>query len=101
MKETERELWEALMELVCCPAFNGQVFERDRESHRAWTLAREVLERHRPLPTEKRERRGIRLDELPTGGQGQVLYPDTESRRNMIKPAEGDDIPAFLKRQAE
>jgi uncharacterized protein YbaR (Trm112 family) len=79
MKETERELWEALMELVCCPAFNGQVFERDRESHRAWTLAREVLERHRPLPTEERERRGIQLSE------SQII----------------EDIPDFLKRQAE
>lgn len=36
-------MYEALLELVICPAFNGQVFERDKESHRAWTLARNAI----------------------------------------------------------
>lgn len=36
-------LVEAMKELVCCPAFNSKVFEGDRESHKAWTLAREAL----------------------------------------------------------
>ena len=34
---------EALTNLVICPAFTGKLFESDRESHRAWTLARAVL----------------------------------------------------------
>ena len=38
-----QDLYEALMNLVCCPAFNGELFEADKESHRAWTLAREAL----------------------------------------------------------
>lgn len=37
------ECVEALENLVICPAFNGQVFERDKESHREWTLARAAL----------------------------------------------------------
>lgn len=37
------EAAEALENLVICPAFNGQVFERDKESHREWTLARDAL----------------------------------------------------------
>ena len=77
MTETERELWEALQELLCCPAFNGQVFMRDSESHRAWTLARDVAERHRPAPDEA-QRRGIKL-----------------------KEAVDMELPPFLRRQAE
>lgn len=38
-----RPLVEALRDLVCCPAFNGAVFARDPDSHRAWTLARAAL----------------------------------------------------------
>lgn len=34
------KLLEALVNLVCCPAFNGTIFETDKESHRAWTEAR-------------------------------------------------------------
>ena len=41
---THDALVEALEQLVICPAFNGQVFERDKESHRAWTLARQALQ---------------------------------------------------------
>lgn len=37
------ELLEALLDLVCCPAFNGRLFETDKESHKAWTLARVVI----------------------------------------------------------
>lgn len=37
------EMLEALKELVCCPAFTGEVFMRDCISHRAWTLARAVI----------------------------------------------------------
>ena len=36
-------MYEALLNLVICPAFNSQVFERDKESHKAWTLARATL----------------------------------------------------------
>ena len=36
-------MYEALLNLVICPAFNSQVFERDKESHKAWTLARAAL----------------------------------------------------------
>ena len=39
------EMFSALKELVCCSAFNGQVFERDKEAHRAWTIARYVIDR--------------------------------------------------------
>ena len=39
------EMFSALKDLVCCSAFNGQVFEKDRESHRAWTIARYVIDR--------------------------------------------------------
>lgn len=37
------DMLESLLELVCCPAFNGAVFTRDTASHRAWTRAREVI----------------------------------------------------------
>ena len=37
------EMQEMIIALVCCPAFNGQVFERDKESHRIWTLASALL----------------------------------------------------------
>ena len=37
------EMLEALLNLVCCPAFNGAMFENDKQSHRAWTLARAVI----------------------------------------------------------
>jgi hypothetical protein len=38
------KLEEALQELVCCPAFTGALFEKDKDSHVAWTNARFVLE---------------------------------------------------------
>lgn len=38
--DTAPELLEAALSLVCCPAFTGALFERDKESHRAWTIAR-------------------------------------------------------------
>ncbi len=37
------ELYEALLNLVCCPAFTGKLFETDKESHKAWTLARAAI----------------------------------------------------------
>jgi len=37
------ELIKALDRLVCCPAFTGALFERDKQSHYAWTLARKAL----------------------------------------------------------
>jgi hypothetical protein len=37
------ELVKAMVNLVCCPAFTGNLFERDKESHRAWTLARAAI----------------------------------------------------------
>ncbi|MBT8331517.1 MAG: hypothetical protein KJP06_04220 [Deltaproteobacteria bacterium] len=79
MNATERELWEALVELLCCPAFNGQVFMQDSASHRAWTLARDVAERHRPLPEQEKAN--------PAEGEAEAVDNLT--------------IPAFLKRQAE
>ena len=45
-----KELVEATLNLVCCPAFNGKVFEGDKESHKAWTLARLALQ-----PFERRQ----------------------------------------------
>lgn len=42
---TKTELRNAMMDLVCCPIFTGDALEKDKESHRAWTLAREVLGR--------------------------------------------------------
>lgn len=41
------EMLEALEDLVTCPAFNSKVFATDKESHRAWTLARAVLKKAR------------------------------------------------------
>lgn len=43
------EMQAALENLVVCPAFTGTVFEKDKESHRAWTLARGVLQ---SIPTK-------------------------------------------------
>ena len=39
-----KDLEEALQELICCPAFTGALFEKDKESHIAWTRARFTLE---------------------------------------------------------
>jgi hypothetical protein len=41
--ENAPKMLEALQALVICPAFSGQVFEKDKESHKAWTLARLVI----------------------------------------------------------
>ncbi len=41
------ELLEALADLVCCPAFTGARFEKDPESHKAWTLARAAIAKAR------------------------------------------------------
>jgi hypothetical protein len=41
--EAAPEILEALEELVCCPAFTGKLFETDKRSHRAWTLARAAI----------------------------------------------------------
>jgi len=41
----KKELIEILEDLVCCPAFNSQIFEKDKESHKAWTLGRYALEK--------------------------------------------------------
>jgi hypothetical protein len=47
-KSIERdEMLNALIDLVICPAFNGKVFETDKESHRAWTIARDVIRKAR------------------------------------------------------
>ena len=46
MNKGEKELFDALLDLVCCPAFNSAAFERDTESHKAWTLARHALNNH-------------------------------------------------------
>jgi len=45
---TVYKLRKALSDLVCCPAFNGEVFERDTESHKAWTNARIALQETEP-----------------------------------------------------
>lgn len=42
---TKEEALEALMELIIAPCFTGALFEKDPDSHRAWTLAREVVMR--------------------------------------------------------
>ncbi len=42
LEEQLQNLITATIDLVCCPAFTGALFERDKESHRAWTLAREA-----------------------------------------------------------
>ena len=42
-KQVFEVMREALTNLVICPAFTGKLFESDRESHRAWTLARAAL----------------------------------------------------------
>jgi hypothetical protein len=37
------DMLEALLDLVCCPAFNGKMFETDKESHKAWSVARAAI----------------------------------------------------------
>ena len=37
------DLLAALEDLVCCPTFTGARFEKDPESHKAWTLARAAI----------------------------------------------------------
>ena len=37
------DLLSALTDLVCCPVFTGKCFESDPETHKAWTLAREAI----------------------------------------------------------
>jgi hypothetical protein len=37
------DLLEALLDLVCAPVFTGKLFEHDKETHKAWTLAREAI----------------------------------------------------------
>jgi hypothetical protein len=44
-EEIINELVIALHELVCCPAFTSELFEKDKESHKAWTLARYEIKR--------------------------------------------------------
>ncbi len=41
---TARDMLEALEGLVCCPAFTGALFQTDKASHRAWTLAGLVID---------------------------------------------------------
>lgn len=36
---TYDQLFAACDELLCCPAFNGAVFDKDKASHRVWTIA--------------------------------------------------------------
>lgn len=37
------ELLAAIQGLVCCPAFTGKLFTKDKESHLAWTLGRQAI----------------------------------------------------------
>ena len=37
------DLLEALLNVVCCPAFTGELFKTDKDSHKAWTLARAAI----------------------------------------------------------
>ena len=84
MKDSEREMLEVIQELVCCPAFNGQLFEHDKASHRAWTLASDVLKRYGPItPREEEE-----------------VYCERQSCP-LRWPREEEEVPAFLRRQAE
>lgn len=46
LKKAKTELLKALDGLVCCPAFTGALFEVDKESHRAWTLAGAAITDH-------------------------------------------------------
>jgi hypothetical protein len=41
------DLYRTLLDLVCCPAFTGELFQRDKESHAAWTRARDALAKAR------------------------------------------------------
>ena len=41
--KTISELYDILLELVCSPVFSGNVFEKDTETHKNWTIAREIL----------------------------------------------------------
>jgi hypothetical protein len=41
------DLYRTLLDLVCCPAFTGELFQRDKTSHAAWTRARDALAKAR------------------------------------------------------
>ena len=43
------KLVEALLDLVCCPAFTGELFEKDKNSHKVWTRAREAVNQAREV----------------------------------------------------
>nr|MBL8410728.1 hypothetical protein [Dechloromonas sp.] len=45
LAEAAPDMLAALKALVICPAFNRDVFEKDKESHKAWTLGRMAIEK--------------------------------------------------------
>ena len=49
LEDLIEEMKNALSGLVCCPAFDGRLFEKDPVSHKSWTLGREALRKAEEL----------------------------------------------------